>query len=293
VTRAWLLVLAGCLPLDRTTPHTVERVVEADAPPQPGTLAVRTVTYNGLLVVDAAWPRTCTRRIVEVVETTTVTEATLLRTSEGDVTGYFLFGIPLVLMWPLGVVDAGVTEAIVLRKSPKHERKTRVVGIYPRPCPVPARDIALHVTLSSGARFDARTDERGRFALLLPVDTTATVTTDSPPPPPVDPLAPVAPVAPVVAVVHAAVPRRVVPAAPATPQRGLGAVMSAAVRCAAALGLPGTAKITISVDANGKLVLADTNRGSELTMCVRAELARVVLPTNLKLTIPVLLGRPR
>src|SRR5947208_3042511 len=110
---ALAVLFAGCLPVPHETSRTIDRLVESAVPGRGEALVVHTDRYGGLVVVTAAWPRRCTEPVVDRVETTQSTEPTLLGTSDGDLWGWFVFGIPLMVFFPIGAGDAAITLAVV------------------------------------------------------------------------------------------------------------------------------------------------------------------------------------
>ncbi len=251
-----VVALVGCLPNTEHSTITRERTLE---PPQPGGfggIVITSEAYNDFVVIDATWPRWCTRVLTERIE-----------------------------------------------RSTSSTSRTRPAESFTIACPFPARGAALHITLPSGARFEAMTDDRGRFAFLLPAGESLpiTVTTDAKPPAitTVEDLAPAAPRPPSSAPPPPPLPAPP-PPLPAPPpvdapgvRTGVAGVGHAAMSCAARLHLDGIARIELAIADSGSITRVDTDRGDPLTSCLRDELANVTFPAGAAhaMTLPLLLKR--
>ena len=161
------LALAGCWPIEHTTARTIGRSMAAITMDPPGGLALHTERYGGTVVVSATWPRRCHRAVTDLVEVETTREARIIGTGDGESWGWW-FLPALILVWPVGLADAAIANVIVLGGSPTVSQHTAAAGNLTWPCPTPARAIAIHVTLPSGAELDGMTDDRGDLVLVLP-----------------------------------------------------------------------------------------------------------------------------
>jgi hypothetical protein len=284
-----LALLVGCVPKQQTAVRTVTRTVQAPRPISTGAVVVTTERLDNLVVVSAVWPRRCRRDVVDEVLTVRKTNVAIVGTSDGDTWGWFLALPAAIIIWPVGLASGAISLAVVASSDSSTKTTTETSHSVTIDCPTPAADVAVHFTLPSGAMVDARTDERGQFALLVPptepVDA-ITVTTDAPKPP-------------VPLVAEPAPPSTPPPspppdAPPAAPRSGIPAIGRAATECGAQFQLTGIANIEVAMASDGSITHVETNRGTSFTSCMRSKLDGVKVPSTAgrALKLPFLLKKP-
>ncbi len=278
-----LVLLAACLPNTRQSVATTRRSLGALVQTAPGALLVTSETFDGFVVVTARWPRDCVQQVTEHVENRDEPDPQPAGTTDGQAWGWFVTVPAMVIMWPIGLVTAVFSYA----QSPSTKHETRVLDSLRSPCPMPAREIALHVTLASGRRIDGKTDERGRFAFVMPGAEpagTIAVTSDVSLPP-VERLEPPPP---------ESQPSRPSLEAQRKTRGGLAGVGHAAMACAAQLQMSGVAKIELAIADNGAILEVNTDRDAALATCLRGGLTDVKFPLGSArvMTVPILLKKP-
>ena len=280
-------LLVGCVPKQQTAVRTVTRTVQAPRPISTGAVVVTTERLDNLVVVSAVWPRRCRRDVVDEVLTVRKTNVAIVGTSDGDTWGWFLALPAAIIIWPVGLASGAISLAVVASSDSSTKRTTETSHSVTIDCPTPAADVAVHFTLPSGTMVDARTDERGQVALLVPptepVDA-ITVTTDAPKPPVplvAEPPPPSAPPSPAVA-------------PPSAPRSGISAIGRAATECGAQFDMTGIANLALEIASDGSITHVETNRGLSFTSCMRSKLDGVKVPSTAgrALKLPFLLRKP-
>jgi hypothetical protein len=288
-----LLALAACFPYERTTVRTTARVIDAGDANEAGALVLHAETYEGVVVVTAAWPRTCRREIRDTVETTVDRHAELVGTQDNAVLA--ALDVPLmVLFWPVGLPDVIISE-VVAAAAGTTTRADLASGRLLTPCPVRASGIPVHVTLASGRQLDGTTDEHGELALLLPpAEPTAPIVLRSDAKRPQEVAAEPQQPTP-------APPPRVLPPAPQpailTPPgdvepipQGFAGVRAAGVSC----GLAGTVTFDITIAADGHVARLAAVGHAEAAACLGHVITDLHFSPHAEaqhLTIPFLLRR--